>query len=295
MKEITVTSVLNRKKKRDALFLDDYTINPYSGCSFNCIYCYVKGSKYGFHQENKASLKWNAIELLKKQLQLGARKKQFGFIVLSSSTDPYVQFEEEESITRDILLLILEHRFPVHIITKSPMVIRDFDVLNEINRNAVLPDDLQNRLEHKVLITFSFSTIDKEVASIFEPGAPSPEERLTGLMNAHEAGFKTGVSMMPLIPYITDTDDSLQRMLHAFKNSGSHYVLPSSLTLSGYGSSHNFALVKRAIAKYYPELISKYDLLYGTTGQLPAYYQSALMHRVIPMAAEMGLSTSIIA
>src|SRR6478735_6408092 len=123
---ITVKSILNKTKRRDPWFLDDYTINPYSGCSFNCLFCYIRGSKYGEHMEEKLSIKSNAVELLEKQLKNRAAKNEFGFIVLSSATDPYLQFEKEEKLTRQILEVILKYRFPVHIITRSDLVTRDF-------------------------------------------------------------------------------------------------------------------------------------------------------------------------
>lgn len=202
---VQVKSLLNKKKHRDEWFLDDYTINPYSGCSFNCLYCYMRGSKYGERMEEKLSVKENAIEILEKQLHTKSKKKQYGIIVLSSATDPYLQFEKETGLTRKILELILKYRFPVHVITKSDLVVRDFDLLKEINREAILPDDLQGRLSQKVFITFSFSTIDNGIAKIFEPGATSPDKRLETLRTTVENDFLSGVSMMPLLPYITDT------------------------------------------------------------------------------------------
>lgn len=153
---ITVKTILNKTKRRDPWFLDDYTVNPYSGCSFNCLYCYIRGSKYGTHMEERLSYKANAAELLEKQLALRARKGQYGIIVLSSATDPYLQFEQEYELTRKLLEIILKYRFPVHIITKSDLVIRDLDLLAEINRSAILPAELEDKLEQKAIITFSF-------------------------------------------------------------------------------------------------------------------------------------------
>src|SRR5436189_3872054 len=103
---IDVKSILNKTKRRDAWFLDDYTINPYSGCSFNCLYCYIRGSKYGTHMEKKLSVKTNAVELLDKQLKNRAKKGQYGIIVLSSATDPYLQFEKDMQLTRRLLEVI---------------------------------------------------------------------------------------------------------------------------------------------------------------------------------------------
>src|SRR3954465_10509802 len=107
--EISAKTILNKKKKPDEWFLDDYTLNPYSGCSFNCLYCYIRGSKYGIHMEEKLSVKANALEVLEKQPASRAKKRQYGIIALSSATDPYLQFEKEEKLTRKILELILKY------------------------------------------------------------------------------------------------------------------------------------------------------------------------------------------
>src|ERR1051325_10184067 len=105
--EISVKTILNKKKQRDSWFLDDYTINGYSGCSFNCLYCYIRGSKFGLNMAEKVSVKTNALEVLEKQRASRAKKNQYGVIVLSSATDPYLQFEKEEQLTRQMLELIL--------------------------------------------------------------------------------------------------------------------------------------------------------------------------------------------
>ncbi len=94
-REIEVKTILNKKKNRDTWFLDDYTLNLYSSCSFNCLYCYIRGSKYGLNLEESLSVKTNAIELLDKQLALRAKKGQYGYIVMSSATDPYLQIEKK--------------------------------------------------------------------------------------------------------------------------------------------------------------------------------------------------------
>lgn len=177
-REIQVKSILNKKKRRDAWFLDDYTINLYSSCSFNCLYCYIRGSKYGANLESSLSVKINAIELLDKQLFNRAKKNQYGIIVLSSATDPYLQVENKYGLTREALKIILKYKFPVHIITKSDMIERDFDLLHQIDKTAILPDDLKNQLKRGVIISYSFSTLQDDIGKIFEPGATPPTKRL---------------------------------------------------------------------------------------------------------------------
>ena len=183
-REIEVKSVLNKTKRRDPWFLDDYTLNLYSSCSFNCLYCYIRGSKYGTNLETSLSVKTNAIELLDRQLYNRAKKGQYGFIVLSSATDPYLKIEEEYELTRQALKVIAKHKFPVHIITKSDLIERDFDILHDIEKNAILPHDLQQSLGRGTIISFSFSTLDDKVARIFERGATSPSLRLKAVQKA---------------------------------------------------------------------------------------------------------------
>jgi DNA repair photolyase len=288
---ITVKSILNKTKRRDPWFLDDYTINPYSGCSFNCLYCYIRGSKYGEHMEEKTSIKKNAVELLDKQLSLRARKQQYGFIVCSSATDPYLHFEKEEKLTRRILEVILKHRFPVHMITKSDLILRDIDILEKIDKEAVLPADLH--LDHKAIITFSFSTINDTVSKIFEPGATPPSARLQALNKISENGFLCGVSMMPMLPYITDTAQSLEDMFSAFKAAGAHYVMPATITLFGNGNSDSKTLVLRAIAKHYPHLKEKYEKLFAKSVGLPAYYTSAFEQKMKELSLKYDLPLRI--
>jgi DNA repair photolyase len=291
---IRVKTILNKKKQRDVWFLDDYTINPYSGCSFNCLYCYIRGSKYGEHMEKKTSVKLNAAELLDKQLSLRAKKNEYGIIVLSSSTDPYLQLEKGTGTTREILKLILKHKFPLHVITKSDLVLRDLDLISSIAENAILPDDLQGKLRHKAFITFSFSGIDEEAARVFEPGATPPSRRLDAIRNIADAGLHTGVSMMPLIPFITDTAEHLEEMFASFKTKKAAYVMPSTITLFGSGNADSKTLMLRAIAKHYPHLLERYQKWFATSNELPANYRMAFGRKMKELSLKYNLPDRIL-
>lgn len=267
-------TILNKARKRDDWFLNDYTLNPYSACSFNCLYCYIRGSKYGYNMAEKLSVKINAIELLEKELALHARKGRHGFVVLASATDPYLQPEPELNLTRNLLHVLLRYRFPVHIITKSDLVERDFDLLHEIATQAILPADLQGKLDTGALVTFSFSTIEADQAAIFESGAPAPASRLKSLRAASKSGLRTGVSMMPLLPYLTDTDEQLETMFSAFRDAGARYVMPASLTLFGHQPHDSLPLVLRAIGKHYPDLLPRYQELFQDPWQQRQYQRT---------------------
>jgi DNA repair photolyase len=277
--EISAKTILNKKKKPDEWFLDDYTLNPYSGCSFNCLYCYIRGSKYGIHMEEKLSVKTNAPELLEKQLQNLAKKNKYGVIVLASATDPYLQIEKNIGLTRRLLEIILKYKFPLHVITKSDLVVRDFDLLHEIDKSAVLPVHLQGKISHGVFITFSFSTIEDSIAKIFEPGATLPSRRLEILKQTSAAGFHYGVSMMPLLPFISDSEEQLENMLTAFKTAGAKYVFPASLTLFGEGPVDSKTLMLRAVEKHYPHLLVSYKNLFAGDFRASADYQRELSEK----------------
>jgi DNA repair photolyase len=287
--------MLNKTRRRDPWFLDDYTINPYSGCTFNCLYCYIRGSKYGEYMEEKTAVKENALQILDKQLSGRSKKNQYGIIVLSSATDPYLHFEKDQQLTRRILELILHYRFPLHVITKSDLVTRDFDLLKQINENAILPADLEKKLTQKVFITFSFSTLDEKIASIFEPGATEPSARLSTLKKALQHGFRSGVSMMPLLPYITDTGDHLEFMFSNFAEIGIGYLFPASITLFGFGPADSRTLVWRAVEKHYPHLLEKYrNWFSGKNFQMPDHYQQALHKKTKELGEKYGIRNTLL-
>ncbi|WP_270087714.1 SPL family radical SAM protein [Sphingobacterium sp. SYP-B4668] len=292
-RSVEVKSILNKTKRRDSWFLDDYTINPYSGCSFNCLYCYIRGSKYGVNMTDKLSLKNNAVDLLDRQLSLRARKKQYGIIVLSSATDPYLHIERTQLLTRQILEVILRYRFPLHVITKSELVRRDFDLIQAIDKAAILPHDLQGQLSHGAFVTFSFSTITDGIARVFEPGATPPSTRLETLALASQYGLHSGVSMMPLLPFITDTSTHLDQMFGTFKAAGASYIFPATLTLFGAAPYDSKSLTLDAVAKHYPHLLEKYQRFFANGTQMPLYYRKAFAKKMAELHLKYELPNTL--
>jgi DNA repair photolyase len=191
--EINAKTLLNKSKKRDDWFLGNYTLNPYAGCSMACIYCYTLGSKYGGNHGVNVAVKSNAVPILKKQLKNSIRRNERGFIILGSAADPYPNVEKDINLTRDVLGIIKRYKFPIHILTKSKLIIRDMDILKGIKEVAILPKELADKLDNGVIISFSFSTLDNKLAQIIEPGTPRPIERLETMKKYSAAGFNTGI------------------------------------------------------------------------------------------------------
>jgi DNA repair photolyase len=294
VREVIVKSVLNKKKKRDTWFLDDYTLNPYEGCSFNCQYCYIRGSKYGVNMEDGLVVKINGPEVLDRQLQFRARKDQYGMIALASATDPYIRAEEKYSITRQFLELIYKNRFPVLIITKSERIVRDLDLLSQINEVAIHAPDLRGKIPGAV-ISFSFSTLDPKIASTLEPGAPLPQQRLHTLKLCKEAGLTVGVNCIPTLPFISDSNDQLEQMVSAAKEHGADYILIGGLTLFGNLPADSKTLYYKFLERTFPTLTPQYKKLYRIFFAPPKSYLEDLDGRAQEICSRYQLRRTILA
>jgi len=289
-----VKSILNKHKKRDSWFLDDYSVNPYEGCSCNCLYCYIRGSKYGENMEEGLIIKSNALEVLEKQLQFRVKKEQYGIVVVGSGTDAYMPHEARYRITEGMLKLLLKYRFPVFISTKSTLITRDIELLKEIDAAAILPADLKDSLKRGVILSVSVSSMDEKVYNMLEPGAANPLKRLEILQQLNEAGFLTGVNAIPVLPFISDSEEELDKIISASKNHGADYILVGGLTLFGRETADSKTLYYKFLEKYNPELIPKYKNLYRIYPFPPKNYQEELRKRAETICRKYNLSTSII-
>lgn len=274
-----VKSVLNKHKKRDSWFLDDYSVNPYEGCSCNCLYCYTRGSKYGENMDEKLAVKANALEVLDRQLAARAKKSQYGFVAVGSATDAYIHHEEQQEMTKGMLLLLLKHRFPVFISTKCTLITRDIELLKEIDTAAILPEDLKETLARGLILSVSISSLDEKVSDMLEPGAPPPLQRLELVKRLKKEGFFTGVNAIPLLPYISDTEEELEKIIAAAKEYGADYILTGGLTLFGTGIADSKTLFYKFLERYDSSLLPKYQQLYGSNFYTSFSYQNQLKEK----------------
>lgn len=274
-----VKSVLNKHKKRDSWFLDDYSVNPYEGCSCNCLYCYTRGSKYGENMDEKLAVKANALEVLDRQLAARAKKKQYGFVAVGSATDAYIHHEEQQEMTKGMLLLLLKHRFPVFISTKCTLITRDIELLKEIDTAAILPEDLKETLARGLILSVSISSLDEKVSDMLEPGAAPPLQRLELVKRLKKDGFLTGVNAIPLLPYISDTEEELEKIIAAAKEYGADYILTGGLTLFGTGIADSKTLFYKFLERYDSSLLPKYQQLYGSNFYTSFSYQNQLKEK----------------
>ncbi len=171
-----------------------YTVNCYRGCVHACTYCFARryheflGYGAGTDFETKIVAKTNAPEILRAELK--RTREKIGHLEFSFATDPYVPLEANYELTRRCLIVCRDFRMPVAVITKSPLVTRDIDVLQQ--------------LDATVFFSIPFPTIGK--SKPFEPYTPTPEARFRAMKTLTGAGLKVGIGIAPIIPTYNDAD-----------------------------------------------------------------------------------------
>ena len=183
IKEICAKSVLSKSR------VFDYTVNPYVGCEHGCAYCYARFMKrFTDHKEawgEFVDVKINAESLLKKEI----KNRKVGRVWISGICDPYQPIEKKYEITKGCLEILLEHGWPVTIQTKSPLVLRDMELLRKFN---------------KVEVGFTITTGDENIRKIFEVNSPPIKQRIETLEKLHSVGIKTFAMIAPLLPNAED-------------------------------------------------------------------------------------------
>ena len=239
-------------------------------------------------------VKSNVLAILEKQLKSRAKKHQYGFVVVGSATDAYMHHEETWKLTEGVLKLMLKYRFPVFISTKSTLILRDAELLKEIDKVAILPSDLKENLRHGVILSVSVSTMNEEITNSLEPGASTPERRLLILQKLKHEGFLTGVNAIPVLPFISDSEEELEKIISAAKQHGADHILVGGLTLFGNNAADSKQLYLNFLKRYDPSLIPKYEKLYGVNNFPPMRYLNELKLKAEKICKKYKIRTSIL-
>lgn len=212
-RRIKVKSALSRSGLPDL----DYALNPYVGCAHGCLYCYARS----YVRIVEVSERWGYLVYVKENLldvlRQDIRRLKPGTVGVSTITDPYQPIEAVEELTRRAIRSLLKGGFKVSIQTKSPLVLRDLDVLLEYARS--------------VDVGFTIITMDESVASVLEPGAPSPKARAEALMRISRAGIRTWLFYGPVIPGVNDRVEHFEEVLRSLRG-GVDLVLIDKLRIT---------------------------------------------------------------
>jgi len=210
----------------------DYSVNPYLGCAHGCAYCYARFMRRMGHRGEAwgsfVDVKVNALE----RLRVEAPRRRKGKVLLSSVTDPYQPLERKHELTRGALQILLEHQFPISILTKSALVLRDLDLIRKFDVCEV---------------GFTITAFDDDVRSAFEPGASSVEARLAALKELSAEGIFTWAFIGPVLPYLTD--EGVERLLNELAGSVNHVIVDRLNVKSG-----NMPDIRRVLTERYPDL-----------------------------------------
>jgi len=272
VKHIEAKSILSKLRQSDPWFGISYNMNLYRGCQHACIYCDTRSECYGIGDISKVSVKSNALGLLRQELK--RKQKNKATIGTGSMNDPYMPLERQTGMVRGALHLLAEHRFPVHIITKSDLVLRDADVLKEISRVYAA-------------VSFTITTPHDEMSQRIEPGAPPSSLRLKALAELAGKGIYAGVTLMPLLPYITDRPEDFRELLHKIKDAGTAYIIFMPGMTLRKGSREYFY---SALDEEFPGMKSRYETTFGYQYECtsPAHHElySILKEERIPTRME---------
>ena len=271
-------SILNRCTGTRMPFT--WTINPYRGCEFGCKYCYARYThefmelRDGLDFERKIYVKDHAAELLSQEL----RHVKYGEdIAIGTATDPYQPAERKFKITRGILQELAKHtELDLGIVTKSDLVVRDIDVLQEISR--------KNRL----FVNLTVTTLKTDLARILEPRAPRPDLRLDAVNRLVRAGIQAGVICAPVLPGITDAPRDLEALVNATAQVKGKYIFANPLFLKPCSA----AVFMPFLEKEFPELAQSYRQRYQDKAFLPKAYGSRLSQLMQRLRVKYGIYNS---
>ncbi len=295
-------SVLNGPS---ATGMDFWSINPYVGCAFGCAYCYARyAHRYTLERlgesapnaqaasdsgdtplppwlafERRILVKREAANVLRRQLASASRLDdlQRQGVVIGTATDPYQPAERRFRLTRSVLeVLAAQARLNVTIITKSPLVTRDVDVLARIAERSELS------------VHVSLITVDRELARRLEPRAPTPEARLRAIARLRAHGIEVGVNVMPVLPGITDAPAQIESLVSAVADTGACYLGACALRLRRTARDRYLPFIESE----FPELASRYRRAYSHSHQVGEKYRDGLRQRFTSVCEKHGVPFS---
>ena len=280
-----------------------WSINPYVGCAFGCTYCYARyAHRYALDRALSASsadddlraevqamapwlaferhvlVKSNAVALLAQELRPGSARlaalTSGEVVVIGTATDPYQPAERRFRITRGVLSALAEQSgLSIVIITKSPLITRDVDLLGRIAQRSELT------------VHLSLITMRRDLARLIEPRAPTPDSRLRAVARLRSAGVDIGVNVMPVLPGITDDPADLTDLVRQVAAAGATHVNACALRLRSTARARYLPF----IAEHFPHLAERYASSYAHDHRLGEHYRDGLRRFFEMTCARVGI------
>lgn len=274
--EVMAKSVLNKVGSSRA-FPFSWTVNPYRGCSHACVYCFARNTHTyldldaGRDFDTQVIVKVNAPEVLRRELARPSWEREP--VAMGTNTDPYQRAEGRYRLMPGIISALADSGTPFSILTKGTLVRRDLPLIASAGRDV------------PVQLAMSIAVMDDALQQAIEPGTPTAAARLATVRAATEAGLDVAVFLMPVLPFLTDTEEALDDALGRIAAAGATSVTYSALHLRP-GVKEWFA---QWMHRHRPELVGRYRALYGDGSYVPPSYRKALGARIKPLIARHGL------
>ncbi len=259
--------------------LYEYRLSPYMGCEKRCMYCFELHNE--FIERDEVKIKTNTVSLVKRIV----RDLSGDSAILVDGYDSE-QAESRERLIRRSLEIIAEQGLPVIIQTKSDLVLRDTDLLVKLKDKGVF-----------VKVFFSLTSLSESIHRNFEPYTCSPRDRIRAMGKLSGAGISTDAILMPVLPYISDTEEELDSLFSTLKEKGCGHIIPEPLRLTSSGPQRDTFL--EALEGFTPSLVKRYERLYPArsdgwkfgTGPRNMDYIGTLIKRIEVLSRKYGIPT----
>ena len=209
MKYIPAKTIISSYMRSNEWFGTNYNMNIYKGCSHGCIYCDSRSSCYRIDNFDEVRAKENALQMIRDNLR---RKVKKGVIGTGAMSDPYNPFEKDLKLTRNALELINAYEFGVAIATKSDLITRDIDILQDIKQHS------------PVLAKITITTFDDVLCQKIESHVCTSSKRSNAIKQLTAAGIFTGVLLMPILPFINDNEENILNIVRTAHACGAKFI-----------------------------------------------------------------------
>ena len=239
-------------------------MNIYRGCTHGCIYCDARSTCYQMnHVFEDIEVKINAPQLLEQALRKKRKKCMIGTGAMS---DPYLHLEKELRLTRHCIELIDKYGYGLAIQTKSDMILRDLDLLKNINRKT------------KCVVQMTLTTYDENLCRILEPHVCTTARRIEVLNTMKDAGIPTIVWLTPILPFINDTEENIRSLLDECRKAGVYGIITFGIGVTLRDGDRQYFYQK--LDKHFPGMKERYIRTYGNAYELPVPKEKELMKLV---------------
>src|SRR3954464_9643440 len=274
--EVRAKTALNAVPQGSAMPFS-HTINTFRGCSHACVYCFARGTHEwleldsGTDFDRQIVVKTNLVDVLRRELARPSWKREH--VALGTNTDPYQRAEGRYKLMPGVIDALAGSGTPFSILTKGTLARRDIPLLRAAAQDVPLG------------LGVSMAIWDDDLHASLEPGVPTPRARLELVRSLTEAGLPCGVFLAPVLPGLTDDEESLDAAIGAIARAGASGVTVLALHLRPGAREWFLAW----LAREHPELVPRYQQLYRRGAYVPAEYKDWLSRRVAPIVARHGL------